>query len=168
MVEDPSLPKTIAVLPMSNETNDLTGPVMARKMFAEKVVKKGYVVQPLEETDVLLNNIGITDGGQLAAVTHDDLRNALNVEGLMYGTLHDFKYVMLGVYYKRKVRISFRFTESGTGKILWEEEARATRQQFSLESDEARDSFARQLTEKVIEILIQKNSRFFNQINTNF
>ena len=67
-------PARIAVLPMSNQSNDLKGPEYVREVFIRNLESRGYVVASVKETDELLRTkLGITDGGQLRSTTAEKI-----------------------------------------------------------------------------------------------
>ncbi|MDY6822634.1 MAG: DUF799 family lipoprotein [Thermodesulfobacteriota bacterium] len=112
---------TVAVLPLVNDTADVDAPQMVRKKLAEAVGKRHYNVMPIAETDAILRDrMGITLGGQLEAATVKKLKENLNVDGLIYGTLMDFKEVTTGLYNVRKVRGKFRLVQTATGDTMWQ------------------------------------------------
>ncbi len=112
--------KTVAVLPLKNDTMDVSGPGFVRGKLSEAVEEHHYNVQPLAETDqILRDRMGITLGGQLSMASAEQLKDALAVDGLIYGTLMDFGETTTGVYNVRKVRATFRLVDAGTGDTLW-------------------------------------------------
>jgi len=119
---DPTNPiKRLAMLPIQNDTTDVEAPAFVREKLAAALQKRFYTVQPLEETDrILRDQLGITLGGQLGMATVDQLREALQVEGLLYGTLMDFGETTTGLVNVRKVRGKFRIVETGNESVFWE------------------------------------------------
>ncbi len=119
---DPTNPvKTVAVLPLLNNTTDVEAPQMVRKKLTTAIDKRHYDVIPVKETDTILRDrMGITLGGQLDSTTVEELKDNLNVDGLVYGTLMDFKEVTTGVYNVRKVRGKFRLVQTSTSETMWQ------------------------------------------------
>ncbi len=119
---DPSNPiKTVAVLPLANETNDVEAPQFVRKKLIEAVDKHNYAVMPIEQVDQRLrDNLGITLGGQLPEATIEQLRNVLEVDGLIFGTLMDFKETTTGIYNVKKVRGKFKLVNALKQSTVWE------------------------------------------------
>ena len=73
------------MLPLINDTTDVDAPNFVREKLAAAIQRRFYNVQPLEETDrILRDQLGITLGGQLGMATTAQLREALQVEGLLY------------------------------------------------------------------------------------
>src|SRR3989338_10146585 len=57
--------KTVAVLPMINNTNDVEAPEKVREMFGAKIPERCYIYKPMQETNqVLKDELGITLGSQ--------------------------------------------------------------------------------------------------------
>jgi hypothetical protein len=112
--------KRLAMLPIQNDTMDVGAPDFVREKLALAMQKRFYNVQPLEETDrILREKLGITLGGQLGMATTAQLREALQVEGLLYGTLMNFGETTTGLVNVRKVRGKFRIVETSTGSVFW-------------------------------------------------
>ena len=113
--------KRLAMLPLKNDTTDVEAPDFVREKLASAIQKRFYNVQPLEETDrILRDELGITMGGQLDMATTAQLREALQVEGLLYGTLMNFEETTTGLVNVRKVRGKFKIVETNTDSVFWE------------------------------------------------
>lgn len=119
---DPTNPiKRLAILPLKNDTTDVGAPDFVREKLAAAIQKRFYNVQPLEETDrILRDQLGITLGGQLGMATTAQLREALQVEGLLYGTLMNFEEITTGLVNLRKVRGKFQIIDTNTLSVFWE------------------------------------------------
>lgn len=119
---DPSNPlKRVAVLPMTNNTNDVDGPQLVRQKMADALVRRSYAVMEIKEADQLLRDrLGISLGGQLDLTTAQKLGEVLGVEGVLYGTLMDFDETTTGAYNVRKVRAKFKLVNTLTGQTEWE------------------------------------------------
>ena len=132
-------PKTVAVLPFANETNDVEGPEIVRKHLLNLLPQRGYV--PLDEETLdktLREEFGITDGGQLGSVAAQKLGAALQADGLLYGNLLAFSDLPLGYVRKRTVKADLKLYDSKTGALLWEDQKSWTTPEFHLNSEEAK------------------------------
>ncbi|MFZ5565226.1 MAG: GNA1162 family protein [Thermodesulfobacteriota bacterium] len=113
--------KTVAVLPLVNETTDVGAPEMVREKMAEAMTLRHYAVLPLADTDrILRDRLGVTLGGQLDTAPLKVLRKELQVDGLVYGTLMDFSEKTIGIYNEKKVRARFSLVETATGRTVWQ------------------------------------------------
>jgi len=112
--------KTVAVLPLVNLTNDVEAPQMVREKLMAALDKRHYAVMPAKQVDqILADRLGITLGGQLQDATVDQLRSVLEVDGLVYGTLMDFKETTTGLYNVKKVRGKFKLVNAQNQSTMW-------------------------------------------------
>ncbi|MCG6910963.1 MAG: DUF799 family lipoprotein [Deltaproteobacteria bacterium] len=118
---DPGNPlKRIAVLPLVNDTNDVDAPEMVRERLVSALERRMYNVQPLAETNqILVDQLGITMGGQLEMAESKLLAEKLGVEGLFFGELMDFSETTTGVYNSRNVRGRFRLVNALDDSVFW-------------------------------------------------
>jgi len=113
--------KRVAALPLRNDTNDVDGPNVMRKMMVQALLDRAYAVQDVKVTDqILRDRMGITLGGQLDLTTARELGETLGVEGVLYGTLMDFDELTIGAYNEKKVRAKFKLVNTITGKTVWQ------------------------------------------------
>lgn len=110
-----------AVLPFSDETTSIDGPVLARQLVFEQLKTAGYSLVPLEKTDELLRERGFSDGAQLAAAKPEDVAKWLGAGRLVYCDLTDYGEIMAGVYNRRMVKGSARVWEAGAAEFSFEE-----------------------------------------------
>ena len=102
------MPERIAVLPTINQTTDVLGGIVFRNLFFLELMEEysAYLI-PIENVDTLLNDEGITQGGQLAAIENQELFQILKADGLLYITLLACDYQTLGVSETRLVKAHF-------------------------------------------------------------
>lgn len=143
-------PQTLALLPMSNQTNDMDGPEVVRQFMFNLLPRRGYHSIPLETIDAVLRENGITDGGQLRSITHEKLGKILGVEAVMYGELIEFGDLNIGFYQKKTVQANFKMVDTATGQPLWEDERKVSKKEFALSVDAAKKAFAKGLAKKAI------------------
>ncbi len=144
-------PQRIAVLPMSNETNDLDGPGLARQVLYNTLSERGYQLVPLAEIDEKLKAQGFTDGGQLKAATPQKIGKWVGADGLFYTTLEEFNYIILGYYAQRTVKIEGHLYNGTTGEKLWAADRGWATRQVAVSQKEAERAFAIQLAAKALE-----------------
>lgn len=151
-------PKVIAVLPFTNQSNDLDAPEILRNIFNRHLsMREGYVLKSLGETDKVLASKGISDAGQLPVISVQELGESLNVDGVIYGELIDFSYITLGVYMKRAVKASFKLINTKTGDLIWEEEKKVSHTELAFK--DAGKAFAKQLKDKLKEKVVSSPLR---------
>ena len=113
--ETTEAPAKIAVLPVDNLTNDVAEAQIIRQVIQATLVEnyKGYQVQSLEETDELLRNAGLTDGGQLNVFHPIELNEILGVDGLLYLDLTELELLTLPFYHVRRADLTYRLYNMG-------------------------------------------------------
>jgi hypothetical protein len=102
------MPQQIAVLPTINQTTDVLGGLVFRNLFYLELNEEysAYLI-PIEIVDTLLNEEGITQGGQLAAVENHELFQILKADGLIFIELLACDYQTLGISETRRVKAHF-------------------------------------------------------------
>ena len=111
-------PRTLAVLPLDNQTNSVPGVLYVRQVMHENLARKGYAAPPLADVDrALSDQLGISLGGQVSEDLIPQIGQALGVDAVLTGTLQKFGTV-LALY--SEVEATFVMYETGTGKKLWE------------------------------------------------
>ena len=121
----------VAVAPMENRTNDLSGSDIIRDAFAEGVTRKGFTVVPVAESDRLLREtLGISYGGQLPTTSPEEVCKALEVEAVFYGEVQEWSKTTTGIYNSSTVSAAFRMFRKD-GELLWEGNDRQVRQEVA-------------------------------------
>lgn len=112
--------KTVAVLPMANNTNFVDAPAYVREELAKRIMGLHYAVQPTEQTDqILRDRVGVTLGAQLNMTTPQQLGEALGAQGVVYGVLEDFNTKHAVMMKEKKVRARFAFIKTADGTRIW-------------------------------------------------
>jgi hypothetical protein len=123
----PAGPK-VAVAPMENRTNDLSGSDIIRDAFAEGLARKGLAVVPVAESDrILRETLGISYGGQLPTTSPEEVCKALGVEAVFYGDVQEWSKTTTGIYNSSTVAAAFKMFRKD-GALLWEGNDRQVRQ----------------------------------------
>ena len=145
----------IALLPFENYSNDVSAPGLLREEVSKRFLRRGYVPLDTAETDEKLRNIGITDGGQFAAVKSTDVGAALGVDLLCYGTLEDFTFQNLGFVMRKSVRLRLRIVSAATGETLFEAAGKGRDLKVFLKKDEAKMAFIAYSAQKLVENMLK-------------
>ncbi|MBI3012038.1 MAG: DUF799 family lipoprotein [Elusimicrobia bacterium] len=145
----PFLNLKIAVLPIANETIDLTAHEYVRLRLSDSLSRSHYSILPLPETDEKLKEKGIQEGGQLNLSNPKALAKHLGADRLLYGALEQFKVVNVGIYYRRQVRLSLKLVDK-EGRTVWQNTGQ-TVFQSGVQPQEAAESFLVNLASTQIE-----------------
>jgi hypothetical protein len=141
----------VAVLPITNESNDLDGPIFVRKLLHGGLAARGFQVLPLDQIDAQLKEQGFTDGGQLRATTPQKIGEWTGADTLLYSTLENFDYLNVGFYAQRRVTLVSKLVDTKTGERLWEAERGASTRAVATNKKQAERLFAAQLAVKAVE-----------------
>lgn len=113
-------PRSIAVLPVLNETVNLNAPVVFRPILLNKLSLKGYETPPLAFIDGRLREKGIHEAGQVNSLAPQQLGNLLGVDALLYAYVTEFSTTYLLAYASMTVGARFELKDAKTGEKLWE------------------------------------------------
>jgi len=112
--------RTVAVLPLVNNSNDVDAPAYVRDIFVAELGQFFYVIKPANDVDqILKNQMGVTLGSQLDMTTPQKLGEVLGVDGVFYGSLDEFSEKITGVYNVKRVRIRSKLVNCKTGETVW-------------------------------------------------
>jgi len=162
-------PTTLAILPVNNNTNDVAGGFVFRQIiynhFSENNL--GYRIQNSEKTDKLLNEAGITDGGQLQFLKPIEICEILGVDGLLYIDLDELDLMTYPYYHNRSVQGTFMLYNFE--KLVWVNPMRVAVKYYGLSSaldtvsgaiNGDSDQLNKGLTEAGVEIAIHQGIKF--------
>jgi hypothetical protein len=112
--------RTVAVLPLINNTNDVVAPQYVRDELVARLQALQYVVQPVLQTDqILRDQLGITLGRQLDLATVQQLSASLGVDGLLFGVLDDFSTKAFGLLTEKRGRMRLSLVHASDGSQMW-------------------------------------------------
>lgn len=118
IADDFQQPHRIAVLPVINNTVDLTASEVIRSVSFVNLYNYQYSeLLNLAETDSLLREYGITDGGQLSAIDLKELHDILKCDGLLLIELKEARYATAGARREHRVVHAQYGLYSGLGKL---------------------------------------------------
>ncbi|MBI5743686.1 MAG: DUF799 family lipoprotein [Elusimicrobia bacterium] len=145
----------VAVLPFDNQSTDVSADEILRKLAEEGLAKRGYAPLPAEEVDSKLSALGVSEGGQLAAVKPADLGKALGTDLLFYGDVEEFSFQNLGFVVKKSVKLRVRVLSAATGETLYEGNGSGRDVKVFLNRDEARAAFVEQMAVKLVQNILK-------------
>lgn len=154
---DPTNPiRTVAVLPMVNNTSDMDGPELVRKGFNKLVRNRYYEVMGIPQIDeILRDRMGVTLGGQLGLTNAQKLGEELGVDGVVFGELLDFNYTITGFYNSKVVRAKFKLVSTKTGNTVWEKEEKVQKSEVSFSTKSAIEAFKGNLGSKMFSKIVR-------------
>ncbi len=155
---DYSRPQKVAILPIINQTSDVEGSIIFRNLLSKGLKTKKYAnLKEIQLIDSILNEAGITDGGQLYTINQNELFEMLKVDGLFYVKLLVCESTPLDPFKTGEIKANFKLYKSPS-KLIWEDERGEKAKSRSIKlSDNLSDLF-KSYTKKVKEDLIEQSS----------
>ncbi|MFB0515875.1 MAG: GNA1162 family protein [Candidatus Neomarinimicrobiota bacterium] len=145
------IPTSIAVLPFDNQTTDIDAPEMIRDLMNREIQKSGYTILDPGAVTLTLREEGISYGGQLNAISVEELQELLDADALVYGEIVDFKHFITGLYNERSVATQSRLVDIYTGEVLWEDQATIRKRQIAENITDIGSYLLSHLTRRVFE-----------------
>jgi hypothetical protein len=141
-------PLPVAVLPVNNMSNDLKAGQMFRELFKNSLQDLGYAVAKNNDVDYLLQQNGLTDGGQLTNIPPEKLCGMLGVDAVFIGNLEKANQLTTGIYNKKEVRASMKLYRRSD--LLWYDTASANSKDLGLSAKAAGDAFVKRVSGKAL------------------
>ena len=110
--------RTIALLPLDNRSNDVEAPARVRRTLAEEFRKAGAALMPEAEVDAGMKSLGLSESGQLGAVSFGALRAAIKADVICSGTLLDYGFKSAVALSQRKVQIELACRDAAGAEVF--------------------------------------------------
>ncbi len=135
-------PRSIAVLPVLNETVNLKAPEVLRPVIFKRLSQKGYEVPAAETIDQKLLEKEIREAGQINSVTPQELGKILGADALLYSTVTECSTTYLVVYASMTVGARFWLVDAKTGDKIWESDHEVKEKKLGLDSRSIQDTIS--------------------------
>jgi hypothetical protein len=106
-----------------------------RPLIHKALIRRGYEVQPLAETDRLLKSREIEEAGQIYKMSFQELGKLLQTDALLICNVIDWSTVYLLAYSSVTVEAEFRLIDVKTGQTLWESRRKASKRHVATDKD---------------------------------
>ena len=154
------VPQRIAILPFSNESADVAVQQFARVYLYDRISRMNkHQLVPLDQVDAALNDLGITEGGQLPTVTVQEISEKIGADGIIYGNVITAKHVMLGVYYNKEFACRYSMLRGSDGEVFWDETEEESEKKIVLNPKDIIATAATQMVKEVATDAILKAMR---------
>lgn len=119
-VQNGKPPAKLAILPSTNLSNDVLGGFVIRNLTYKKLQEnsKGYEIQDISTTNLLLESEGISDGGLLKLFTPIELCQILGVDGLLYVDVYEMGMKITPFYHSRYIYTQYRMFNFSN--LIWQ------------------------------------------------
>jgi hypothetical protein len=135
-------PRSVAVLPVLNETVSLKAQDIFRPLIQKKLSQKGYETSSFVHIDERLLTKEIREAGQVHSLSPQKLGKLLGVDALLYATVTDFSTTYLVAYASMSVGARFELKDVRTGEKLWDSEHRVKEPKLGLNQKFIKDTLS--------------------------
>jgi hypothetical protein len=112
-------PRSILVVPPANKTTAVDAPAVILTTVSAAFAERGYYVFPVFLVQDILNDLGATDEGAIAAIPPEKFKEVFGTDSILYVTITDWttSYVVLAS--NIIVGAEYRLVDADTGAVLW-------------------------------------------------
>jgi hypothetical protein len=116
--------ETILVLPAVNKSTAADAPDLYSSTILEPLSNAGYYVLPIEITDKILKNEGISDGEQLLNVRPEKFGEMFKADAVLFVEIDEWTTSYIVISGSVTVGIKYKLVSTKTGETLWKYKAR--------------------------------------------
>ncbi len=112
-------PRSILVVPPANKTTAVDAPAIFLTTVSEAFAERGYYVLPVFLVQDILNDLGATDEGAIAAIPPEKFKEVFGTDSILYVTITDWATTYVVISSNITVGAEYRLVDAGTGAVLW-------------------------------------------------
>ena len=112
-------PRSILVVPPANKTTAVDAPTIFLTTVSAAFAERGYYVFPVFLVQDILNDLGATDEGAIAAIPPEKFREVFGTDSILYVTITDWTTSYIVIASNITVGAEYRLVEASTGAVLW-------------------------------------------------
>lgn len=112
-------PRSILVVPPANKTTAVDAPAVFLTTVSAAFAERGYYVFPVFLVQDILNDLGATDEGAIAAIPPEKFKEVFGTDSILYVTITDWTTTYVVLSSNITVGAEYRLVEAGTGAVLW-------------------------------------------------
>ena len=113
-------PRSILVVPVLNDTTDVTASSVFVPTITRPLAERGYYVFPVYLTDLVLKDFGLAEAGHIHLLATQRLYELFGADAALYITIKDWssKYIVLASTVA--VEMDYELKDTRTGMVLWQ------------------------------------------------
>jgi len=112
-------PHSILVVPPANKTTAVDAPAIFLTTVSAAFAERGYYVFPVFLVQDILNDLGATDEGAIAAIPPQKFKEIFGADSILYVTITDWTTSYIVIASNITVGAEYRLVDAGTGAVLW-------------------------------------------------
>ena len=112
-------PRSILVVPPANQTTAVDAPAIFLTTLSAAFAERGYYVFPVSLVQDILNDLGATDEGAVAAVQPEQFKEVFGADSILYVTITHWATTYILLNSQVTVGAEYRLVDADTGAVLW-------------------------------------------------
>ncbi len=112
-------PHSILVVPPANWTTAVDAPAIFLTTVSAAFAERGYYVFPVFLVQDILNDLGATDEGAIAAIPPGKFKEVFGTDSILYVTITDWTTSYVLLVPTISVGAEYRLVDASTGAVLW-------------------------------------------------
>jgi hypothetical protein len=112
-------PHSILVVPPANKTTAVDAPAVFLTTVSAAFAERGYYVFSVFLVQNILNDLGATDEGAIAAIPPEKFKEVFGADSILYVTITDWPTSYIVIASNIIMGAEYRLVDAGTGAVLW-------------------------------------------------
>lgn len=113
-------PKSIVVVPVLNDSPEVTAPSVFITTITRPLAEKGYYVFPVYLTDMVLRDFGLTEAGHVHQLLPSRFSELFGADAVLFVTIKDWSTKYLVLVSTVTVEMEYVLKDTKTGQVLWQ------------------------------------------------
>ena len=112
-------PRSILVVPVLNESPEVTANSVFITTITNPLAEKGYYVFPVYLTDLILRDFGLVEAGHIQQLPTERFYDLFGADAVLFVTIKDWSTKYLVLYSSVNVEMEYVLKDTRTGQVLW-------------------------------------------------
>jgi hypothetical protein len=113
-------PRSIVVVPVVNESTEVTAPTVFITTITQPLAERGYYVFPVHLTELLFQDLGLPVAGHIHQLPPQRFSELFGADAVLFITIKDWSTQYLVIQSNVTVDIAYVLKDTRTGSTLWE------------------------------------------------
>lgn len=113
-------PKSIVVVPVVNESPEVTASSVFLTTITRPLAERGYYVFPVYLTDMVLRDFGLTEAGHIHQLPPSKFNEIFGADAVLFVTIKDWSTKYMVLVSTVTVEMEYLLKDTKTGQVLWQ------------------------------------------------
>lgn len=113
-------PRSIVVVPVANESPEVTASSVFITAISKPLAEKGYYVFPVYLTDMILRDFGLVEAGHIHQLPPARFYELFGADAVLFVTIKNWSTKYLVLFASVEVEMEYTLVDTRTGLVLWE------------------------------------------------